>query len=90
MKRKAALAAAAKATTEQRDKIYGSPDVNFDRIAKGLEIIFDRPVTKAQVGMVLAMVKLCRLVESEDHADSWVDLAGYAACGAEVSNAKQK
>ena len=88
MKRKATLAAAEKATTEQRDKIYGSPDVTSIGSRRGSEIIFDRPVTKAQVGLVLAMVKLCRLVQSEDHADSWVDLAGYAACGSEVAKAK--
>ena len=90
MNREAVLKAAIEATTVQRDKVYGSPDINFERIAKGLDIIFDRPVTKSQVSLVLAMVKLCRLVQSEDHADSWIDLAGYAACGAEVSDAKDQ
>ena len=90
MNRKKLLEAAITATTKERDKVYGSPDKNFERIAKGLEIIFDRPVTKAQVSLVLAMVKLCRLVESESHEDSWVDLAGYAASGAEVCDAQQK
>jgi hypothetical protein len=32
-----------------------------------------------------ADLKLARLENQPDHMDSWVDLAGYAACGAEIA-----
>jgi len=33
--------------------------------------------------MAMAAIKLARLVETPDHQDSWIDLAGYAAIGSE-------
>jgi hypothetical protein len=33
----------------------------------------------------MADVKLARLANDDKHEDSWVDLAGYAACGGEVA-----
>jgi hypothetical protein len=37
----------------------------------------------ADVAAMLALLKIARLQQSPNHRDSWVDLAGYAACGAE-------
>ena len=35
---------------------------------------------------MLALMKIARLKSSEfESEDSWVDLAGYAACGAEIA-----
>jgi hypothetical protein len=31
-------------------------------------------------------VKMSRLCQSLDHADSWVDIAGYAAIGGEMTD----
>jgi hypothetical protein len=33
------------------------------------------------VALFLACVKIARLSNNKAHRDSWVDLAGYAACG---------
>ena len=32
-----------------------------------------------------AQIKLARLKSNAAHADNWVDLAGYAACGGELA-----
>jgi len=37
------------------------------------------------VALMMALLKIARLKGNPIHGDSWVDLAGYAACGAESS-----
>ena len=32
------------------------------------------------------VLKVARLMETPKHEDSWVDIAGYGACGAEVAD----
>ena len=34
-------------------------------------------------------IKTCRLVETIDHEDSWVDKIGYASLGGEMSTGKE-
>lgn len=40
------------------------------------------------VAILMALMKIARLIESPNHMDSWVDLAGYAACGARCAGAE--
>ena len=39
-----------------------------------------------QVYLCLNQLKVSRLIETPTHADSWVDIAGYAALGGEKWN----
>lgn len=71
-----------------RAKDYGDARDSFTRLAQIWSAILGREVSAAQVAICLAALKLSRLSQSPDHADSWVDLAGYAALGAEVSGAR--
>lgn len=85
---------AAKQAVADRGLNYGTPEDNFQRIAdlwtafnnrqNGVEIQFD----PSDVAIMLALVKIARLANTPAHVDSWVDLAGYAACGAEVAAKK--
>jgi len=34
--------------------------------------------------LMMALMKIARLRHNHGHADSWIDLAGYAACGGEI------
>lgn len=84
-----------------RPKSYGPPEQNFDRIARRWNVHLENRdlqlvkweggiaiaahLTATDVAILMADIKLARLEESPGHADSWIDLAGYAACGAEVS-----
>ena len=70
---------------------YGGPEDSFGRIAalwssylsnNDIEVVF----STADVACMMALLKIARLRNSPDHDDSWVDLAGYAACGSEVSS----
>lgn len=89
---KAKLLDMAKEAVAGRGLNYGKPEANFERIARlfavhvknryGVDVPFDA----ASVAMLCAYIKLARLENSPKHLDSWVDLAGYAACGAEITN----
>ena len=41
-------------------------------------------VTPEQV-LCMTCLKVARLMETPKHEDSWVDIAGYGACGAEIA-----
>lgn len=93
---------AAQAAVASRPERYGQPSEHFDRVARrwnahleniGYAVYRDGDVdrlTGSDVAMMLADVKLARLEHDPKHKDSWIDLAGYAACGAEVSHAGDK
>ena len=67
-----------------RGSAYGDASENFQHIADMWGIILRENVTVKEVALCMAAVKVARLVETPDHADSWIDLAGYAALGVEV------
>lgn len=74
-------------TVVARGADYGDARENFERIAALWEVYcrdLGRPFAPADVAAMMALVKLSRLAESPGHADSWVDLAGYAALGSAV------
>lgn len=75
---------AAKCVNIDRRQNYGPPESNFKRIAQIWNVILGAPVTSAQVAQCMIAVKLARLIETPDHEDSWIDIAGYAACGGEI------
>ena len=62
--------------TGDRNKSYDHPLDNFNRIAKGWEVIFGTDVTEEQVGLAMAWVKICREVHQKKR-DNLVDGAGY-------------
>lgn len=69
-----------------RNKDYSSPKDNFDQTAalwaayKGVEF------SAHDVAVMMILVKAARLTTSPGKWDNWVDIAGYAACGAEASS----
>lgn len=42
-------------------------------------------ITADDVAMMMALLKIARLELDPMHHDSWVDVAGYAACGGELA-----
>lgn len=82
------LAQASQIVNGERDKEYGSPEDNFQRIADlwTAYIGFDFGLTGADVAVMMALVKIARIRGNRPGSlDSWVDLAGYAACGGEIA-----
>lgn len=89
MKRDAVLNAAKKAV-RARGAAYGPVDDVFTQIALRWSLHLTARfgvrigIEAADVAAMMADVKLARLGQDIAHADSWVDLAGYAALGGEV------
>lgn len=85
MKRADTLEAARKCVCGERDGQYGSPENNFKIIADLWNGYLGTKMEPFEVAVLLSLVKIARIKASPCKADSWVDLAGYAACGAEVT-----
>lgn len=82
-----------------RDKIYKGPENSFALIASLWEPIIrarcvspgtDVAVDAVTVALLMAELKIARAVTNTGHMDSWVDLAGYAACGGEIAAEREK
>ena len=65
---------------------YGSPENSFHRIAEFWGTYLNQQITPVDVAAMMALLKLARVAEGHANADNWVDLAGYAACGAEIES----
>lgn len=78
----------AKATVADRGEEYGTVAENFSRAALIWSAVLGKPVTREQVALCMIGLKLARLSYDDKAADGWVDVAGYAACGGEVSKAE--
>ena len=69
-----------------RGSAYGDAYTNHKRIADIWSVILQTEVRPDQVAPMMIGVKLARLVETPDHEDSYVDMAGYAATGSQVTD----
>lgn len=85
MNRKECLDAAAEAVLKNRQAVYGPPENSFADTAVIWSVILGVTVKPWQVPLMLAGLKVVRAKDAPDHADNWADLAGYAACGAELA-----
>jgi len=86
MKREELLKTAAKIVKGARQEHYGTPEDNFSRIAALWQVYLDRPVKANDVAVMMVLMKVARLMSDPKHDDSWLDIAGYAACGSEIMN----
>lgn len=84
--RRSVLTDAIAVVTGAREETYGGPEQSFGTIADLWSVYLGRAVAPHDVAALLALLKLARIKHSGgQHRDSWVDLAGYAACGAECA-----
>ena len=69
---------------KDRNCQYGSPENNFALIARFWSAYLDTSITSVDVAMMMGLLKIARAKGSGySSMDSFVDLAGYAACGLE-------
>lgn len=87
--RKEILESADRCVNGDRENQYGSPENNFKLIAmfwnEYLGDILEGVITPVDVAMMMALLKIARIRSGTQSEDSFVDLAGYAACGGELS-----
>jgi len=87
MNRDETLQAANDAVNGPRQQTYGDPKQNFGLAAVIWSQILGVEVDPDQVALCMIGLKISRLTETPNHPDSWADIAGYAALGAEVASA---
>tara|TARA_Y100001963_G_C6754494_1_gene436034 strand:+ start:210 stop:554 length:345 start_codon:yes stop_codon:yes gene_type:complete len=77
------LADATTCVVKDRNKAYGEPKENHQRIAALWSVILEREVKPHEAALCMAAVKMARLIATPNHRDSWVDGCGYFALGME-------
>ena len=85
-KRKEILAKAEQCVNGQREQDYGTPEQNFKIIADLWSAYKGVPFSTVDVAMMMALLKIARIKNGGGTGDSFIDLAGYAACGGELAD----
>lgn len=70
---------------QRRGAVYGDPCIDFDRAARLKAVVAECSDQRARHVLEMLCVKISRLIETPDHLDSWVDIAGYARTGVKVT-----
>lgn len=93
-KRKQALTEVEACVCKDRQTTYGDPADHFADVAAMVTIVLGRklssPLEARDIASIQCCLKLCRLRTSPDHRDNWIDLAGYAVCGAGLLPSSQE
>lgn len=84
MKRAEILEQARKCVCGEREQEYGTPENNFALVGKLWEAYTGHSFSAKDVAMMLALLKVAR-IKTGVKGDSFVDLAGYAACAGEIA-----
>ena len=81
------LSEAEKCVCGEREQDYGEPEDSFKKIGTFWTAYLNYAVKidAEDVAAMMALLKIARISENPQHMDSWVDLAGYAACGGEIA-----
>jgi len=89
MNRATCLKKADECVNGKREQDHGSPESNFLKIADLWSAYYGAPFTAIDVAMLMALLKIARISTGTATEDSFVDLAGYAACGCEIATDKK-
>lgn len=96
MNRPEILEAARKCVCGEREQDYGTPENNFETIGllwgvylraahPELEAVLDiNHISAKDVAIMMSLLKIARIATGSS-PDSFVDLAGYAACAGEIA-----
>ena len=82
--RKSVLEQALQTVTQDREQQYGTPENSFKAIAGAWSWYLDKEITAKDVAVLMCLFKSARVKTGRFKEDNWVDLIGYAACGAEL------
>lgn len=85
MNRPEILEAARKCVCGEREQDYGTPENNFTVIANLWTAYMGDCYSPVDVAMMMALLKIARIKTGGGTEDSFVGLAGYAACAGEIA-----
>lgn len=86
MTRTELLEKARKTVCGDREQDYGSPENSFQRIAELWGAYLNQEICDIDVAAMMILLKVARVAEGHAKDDNWIDIAGYAACGAEIES----
>lgn len=86
--REQTLDTAKKCVMGDREQDYGTPESNFATIASFWSDYLDMDISAQQVADMMILMKISRIKNGGGTGDSYVDIAGYAACGNEILSKK--
>lgn len=72
-----------------REQDYGSPEDNFAIIAHLWSAYLGCNVSSVDVAMMMSLLKIARIKTGSGTEDSFIDLAGYAACAGEIAHKQE-
>lgn len=87
--REAVLDSAKKCVCGDRDNSYGNPENNFGLIGKLWSDYLGIEVSAVDVSMMMVLFKAARVKTGTAKFDSFIDIAGYAACGWEIATKEE-
>ena len=87
MNRADLLDLAKQTVTTERTGHYGKPEDTFGIISGFWSVYLGVGISSDQVAMMMPLLKIARQKACPSKLDTYVDLAGYAACGAECTGA---
>ena len=90
MTRKEILEKAMECVTGKREADHGKMEDNFAVIARLWTDYCGYSFSPTDVAMMMALLKIARIKCGGGSGDSFVDLAGYAACGGEIASGGAK
>jgi len=76
-------------TADRRD-VYGDPCDTYRRVAALRSVVDECPDPQLREIIGMVATKLVRLVQTPDHLDSWVDVAGYARTAAMLMDSRHR
>lgn len=85
------LSTANEYVNKDRASTYDTPEKSFDLIAEFWTVYIQNKTGHAvmlngvDVALMMDLLKTSRLVNNPGHKDSWIDKAGYSACGGEIA-----
>ncbi len=69
---------------KDRNSVYGNPEDNFKDIAELWAAYKGCSFSSMDVVVMNMLIKVARLKKTPGYRDGLVDIAGYAACGADI------
>lgn len=81
--------AAIQRVTDQRGSVYGHPAVDFDRASRLKAVVAECKDPLIRHALEMICVKMARLIQTPNHLDSLIDIAGYARTAAMVLDRRE-
>lgn len=89
--RQVCLETANEYVNKDRNSQYDEPERSFQNIGDLWNVYLsgvlgqEVKLTEGDVAALMVLLKAARLMAGHESGDNWIDIAGYAACGYEVT-----